>query len=272
MSASPTLLFSTAAFFQQPLREGMRAIADAGYTAAEVMVTKDPATQDAGTIDALAREYGIEIRAVHAPFLLISRRVFGTDPVGKITRSVELAHDVGAGVVVVHPPYRWQSDYRRWLGEDLPTFAHREGVRVGIENMFPMRLPGERAITFHAGQGLEHLATFDHVVLDTSHAAVAGIDLLHAAERLGDRLAHVHLSNNAGRGWDSHLPVDEGVLPMEAFLATLRRQGFSGNVSLELDIRSGLSDTRATRETLIRQREYCEVHLADTPATRTSRA
>jgi len=71
----------------------------------------------------------------------------------------------------------------------------------------------------------------------------------------------VHLSNNAGRGWDSHLPVGrDGVLPVEGFLGDLT-DGYRGTVSLELDLRPWLEDPRALRDLLLEQREYCVRHL-----------
>ena len=39
-------MFSTAPFFRQPLREAFQHIAEAGFTAVEVMVTQDPHTQE----------------------------------------------------------------------------------------------------------------------------------------------------------------------------------------------------------------------------------
>lgn len=267
MTDAVNLLFSTAAFFQRPLREAFRALADAGYERVEVMVTKDPATQEPHLLRALAEEYELRIEAIHAPFLIITRRVFGTDPVGKIYRTVHLAEEVGAPLVVVHPPFRWQGDYRRWLVERLPDFSDRTGVRIAVENMAPLKLHGERSIRLHADQELAQYERFDHVVLDTSHAAVSGLDLAQAAGQLGERLAHVHLSNNAGKGWDSHLPVDDGVLQIDGFLETLGRNQFRGNVSLELDIRPYLGSDESTREVLIRQREFCEAHMA--PIART---
>jgi sugar phosphate isomerase/epimerase len=128
--------------------------------------------------------------------------------------------------------------------------------------MFPLRLRGRKVGAFHAIRTLEDLEGFEHVVLDTSHAAVAGVDLLDALERLGSRLAHVHLSNNAGRGWDSHLPLDEGVLPIYAFLDALAARGYAGSISLEIDLRRHLDDPNALRGALAADRDRCAARLA----------
>jgi sugar phosphate isomerase/epimerase len=257
----PILICSTAAFFGRPLGEAFGHIADAGFGGVEVMVTRDPATQQAHVLRELSREHGLAIRAIHAPFLLITRKVWGSDPIGKIDRSIELARETGASLVVVHPPYRWQAEYRRWVDERLPDLARETGTRVGMENMFPVRLRGGRGVRLHAHQSIHDFDPYPYVVLDTSHAAVAGLDPFEAVRRLGDRLVHVHLSNNAGRGWDSHLPLDQGVLPILEFLDLLGTEGFSGSVSLELDLRRYMEDDAALRRVLTSNLAICRERL-----------
>jgi len=257
----PILICSTAGFFSRPLGEAFGHIADAGFGGVEVMVTRDPATQQAHVLRELSRKHGLAIRAIHAPFLLMTRKVWGSDPIGKIDRSVELARETGASLVVVHPPYRWQAEYRRWVDERLPDLARETGTRVGMENMYPVRLRGGRGVRLHARQSIHDLDPYPHVVLDTSHAAVAGLDPFEAVRRLGDRLVHVHLSNNAGRGWDSHLPLDQGVLSIPEFLDLLGTEGFSGNVSLELDLRRYMEDDAALRRVLVSNLAICRERL-----------
>lgn len=250
--------------FSLPLHDAFPLLAETGFSAVELMVTKDPDTQDAERLAELAEDHDLEIVAIHAPFLLMTRGVWGTEPVGKISRAIELAEEVGAPLVVVHPPYRWQSRYRDWLREELPGLSGRTEVRVAVENMFPVRVRGRKLAAFHAIRTIEDLEGFDHVVLDTSHAAVAGLDLFEALRRLRGRLAHVHLSDNAGKGWDSHLPVTEGVLPLDRFLDELAAGGYAGTISLEIDLRRDANDPEALRRTLRANREYCasRLHLA----------
>jgi sugar phosphate isomerase/epimerase len=252
----PHLACSTAPFFARPLADAFGSIAAAGFDAVEVMVTRDPATQDAARLRDLSGEYGLELRAIHAPFLLMTRSVWSADPVRKIYRALELAELVGVDLVIVHPPYRWQSGYRRWIDEHLPGLSAQTGVRLGVENMFPVGV-GRRGVALHAHDVLEDLDRFPHVVLDTSHAAVAGLDLLETYARLRERLVHVHLSNNAGRGWDTHASVERGVLPLAELLDALSADAFDGTVSLELDLRAAMDDARALDEALRRNRAFC---------------
>ena len=257
---SPPVLFSTAAFFGRPLEQTFRMAAEAGFDGVEIMVTRDPASQDPGAMRRLADRYGLAIGALHAPCLLVTRSVWGTDPVGKIERAVAVADDVGIPLVVVHPPYRWQRGYRRWLEDSLPRLGAASGITVAVENMFPLHVAG-RPLTFHADQDLDALEGLPDLVLDTSHAAVASHDLLAVRRRLNGRLRHVHLSDNAGKGWDSHLPPGEGVLPIDAFLDELAHDGYVGAVSLEVDLRRYLSDPQELARVMAAMRERCAVRL-----------
>jgi sugar phosphate isomerase/epimerase len=253
--------FSSAAFFARPLSETSRLVAEAGYPGLEVMVTRDPASQDPGTMRRLAAVHGLTIGALHAPSLLLTRKVWGTDPVGKIDRAVQVAQEAEIPLVVMHPPYRWQMGYRRWLEERLPGLAERTGITVAIENMFPVRVGG-RGVTFHSNQDLDELEGLPDLVLDTSHAAVAGHDLAEVRTRFGERIRHVHLSDNAGRGWDSHLPPGEGILDLDGFLRGLAADGYAGSLSLEVDLRRHLTDAIGLHRVMVDMRERIEASLA----------
>jgi sugar phosphate isomerase/epimerase len=259
--ASPRLLLSTAPFFRHPLREAFRHTREAGFDAVEVMVTSDPATQDPRRLQELAGEFGLSIRALHAPFLLLTRRVWGTDPIAKIYRATQVAEEADIPLVVVHPPYKWQVRYRKWIDERIGDFSARSGVMIGVENMFPVKIRGERGLRFHASQEFEDLDRYPNLVLDTSHLAVARYDVIEAFRRYREKVVHFHLSNNAGKGWDSHLPVDEGILPLGDLLEEIARDGFGGTIALELDLRPYVGDDEAVKEVLVRNREFCESRL-----------
>ena len=68
----------------------------------------------------------------------------------------------------------------------------------------------------------------------------------------------MHLSDNAGKGWDSHLPPGEGVLDLDAFCDDLVADGYAGAVSLEVDLRTHLTDPVRLREVMVEMRERAE--------------
>ena len=156
-SDRPAVACSTISVFSRPLDQAFALIAEAGFDGVEIMVTSDPDTRDASRMRGMSEDHDLPVVAVHAPFLLMARRVWGRDPVGKIERAVELALRLAAPVVVVHPPYRWQAAYRRWLEETSSAAAKAWGVRIAVENMFPLRVRGRSVARLHDLQSLEDL-------------------------------------------------------------------------------------------------------------------
>jgi sugar phosphate isomerase/epimerase len=259
------LLASTGPLFARPLDWALGVIAEAGYDGAELMVTQAPATQDARRVAQASSREGLPVPVVHGPFLLLTRRVYGTDLVEKARRSLELSGDLDADLMIVHPPFRWQRDFHRWLLEDGDAEAAAVGTRVGVENLYPVSVVG-RPVRFHRYTEPEHLDPFPHVVLDTSHFGVAGGDIVAAYERLRGRAVHLHVSDNRGGGRDSHAPLGHGILPLAGFLHRVaddvvagRGQAGTGELSitLELDCRRYLDDRPALVGYLRHEREKC---------------
>lgn len=246
-----------------PIGQVFDVLSKAGYEGAEVMVTSEKETQDPNALRAIAEDFGVRVDAVHAPFLLLTRNVFSTDPLEKIKRSTEVAQGVGAPVVVVHPAYRWQFGYGNWLDKDLPDFNGSEEITVAVENMFPVWIRG-RGFTFHRSLGIEDMKRFPAVTLDTSHLAVSGIDVIRAFEELEDRVVHIHLSNNLGTGRDTHSLLTQGVLPVGSLLERIGQSDFSGTITLELDVREWASKPAQLASILREQREFCLDRLGAT--------
>ena len=67
MPMGPSLGFSSAAFFGRALDETCKVVAEAGYARLEVMVTKDPASQDPARMASIARDLRADDRARSMP-------------------------------------------------------------------------------------------------------------------------------------------------------------------------------------------------------------
>ncbi|MBC7230127.1 MAG: sugar phosphate isomerase/epimerase [Actinobacteria bacterium] len=227
----------------------------------ELMVTKRADTQSGELVAELAAAHRLEVRAIHAPFLLAAKKVWG-DHRGKIDASVAMARELGAMVVVAHLPYLWQWGYARWLRREAEARCEAAGVTLAVENA--MLVKAHRPLNLSLYNSLEELAGFPHLVFDTSHFAIAGVDIFRAWERLGERVRHVHLSNNYRKGFDDHALPFEGRLPLDRFLRLIARDGFAGCVSLELGpgpLEARLGEARLV-DNLRRSLEFCREHLA----------
>jgi sugar phosphate isomerase/epimerase len=258
----PSIQCSTGPFWAYELESTFDAVAEAGFTDLELMVTRDPATQEAATPARLARERGIRIASVHGPFLTLTKGVWTPDPLAKIRRGVEMCGALGADSFIVHPPYVWERAYARWVKQDAPDLMSETGVTVAVETMYPVWLGGRRLKAYQWLDPSELARAAGHVVMDTSHVTVARLDVMETFSILRDKLVHVHLSNNAGDGRDGHLELHDGVVPIDPFLSELVRSRYAGPISLELSVRRYLERPRELVEALRRNREYVESKLA----------
>src|SRR5699024_3140135 len=95
---------SSSAVYPSRAPHAFEAAADLGYDGVEVMVWSDKHTQSARALNDLSARYGVPVTSIHAPSLVLSQSVWGRLPGPKLEHSVDLALEVGASTVVVHPP------------------------------------------------------------------------------------------------------------------------------------------------------------------------
>jgi sugar phosphate isomerase/epimerase len=235
----------------------MDAIAEAGYSGVEVLIARNPETRERDAVLALARKAGLEIPVMHGPYMLLLRNVLGSEYIEKSRRSLEVAAEVGAQILVAHAPLRWERLARWWTANEADAEAAELGVAFAMENLYPIR-----GMCLSCVVTPEQLAPFTHVVFDTSHFAVAGVDLFEAWDALSDRVVHLHVSDNLGTGTDSHAAIGAGVLPLKRFLAHVGASGWSGTITLELDCRAHLESRDTLVSFLARERIKAERMLA----------
>jgi sugar phosphate isomerase/epimerase len=230
---------STSCVFPLPLDEAFRLARVSGFDGIEVMVTGDKATQDAETLRALSRTYGVPILSIHAPVLLLTQFVWGTNPRTKLERAAELARAVGAETVVVHPPFRWQTTYARSFESIVGEIAERYEVVVAVENMFGWQI-GERNLRAYSPSADPTALDVDAMTLDFSHAALLSRDSFELAIAMGDRLRHVHLCDGLGGVlFDEHLVPGHGNEPVAEVLTYLASTGWNGSIVAEVSTRQG---------------------------------
>ena len=206
---------------------------------------------------ALAKEHGLTIGAIHAPSLLLTRKVWSTDPIAKIYRAVEVAQQAEIPTVVTHPPYKWQMGYRRWLDDRLPASRRAPGSRWPSRTCSPCAWASgaSRSTRTRTWRIWKACPTSCWTRRTPRSPSTIPTEL---RRRFGARLRHVHLSDNAGRGWDSHLPPGQGVLALDAFLDDLAADGYEGTVSLEVDLRRYLTDADKLHDIMVSMREGVE--------------
>lgn len=258
---------STASVYPLRAEAAFEYAARLGYDGVELMVWSESVSQDIGAVRKLSRHYHVPVLSVHAPCLLISQRVWGSNPIHKLERSVKAAEQLDTQTVVVHPPFRWQRRYAEGFRDQVANLEASSDVMVAVENMFPFR--ADRL--FGAGQTRERMrkrgggpgpaisafapshdpldGDHAHYTLDLSHTSTAGDDALEMARRMGSRLVHLHLCDGSGLPADEHLVPGRGTQPTAAVCQLLAAGDFAGHVVLEVSTSSARS--AAEREAML---------------------
>jgi sugar phosphate isomerase/epimerase len=254
------IALSTASTYPEPTAAAFDLAARLGYDGVEVMVWTDPVSQDIEALRQLSDRHAMPVLAIHAPCLIVTQRVWGTDPWAKLVKARSAAERLGAEVVVVHPPFRWQRDYARDFRAGIHRMAGETELKFAVENMFPLRARG-RAVTPYSPDYSPFDEDYRHFTLDLSHTSVSQDDAMGLAADIGSRLAHVHIADGLGGPRDEHLIPGRGDQPCAELLELLAAQSFSGTVVVEVNTRK--AESRAEREAdLAEALAYTRLHLA----------
>src|SRR5690625_7716947 len=81
------------------------------------------------------------IHSVHAHTLLFNQQVWGSAWT-KVARDADLARELGAEIVVVHPPFRWQGAYAHEFATGIRDIMEATGVTIVVEYIYPWRVSG----------------------------------------------------------------------------------------------------------------------------------
>ncbi|MBB6120911.1 TIM barrel protein [Nocardiopsis algeriensis] len=255
------VVLSTASVYPEKTPAAFEIAAKLGYDGIEVLVSSDPASQDVDLLKRLSDYHQIPITAVHSPCLVLTQRVWGREPWGKLVRSKEMAEAVGARTVVVHPAFRWQRDYARDFEAGIARMQDETDVVFAVENMYPVRVR-DREVVPYAPSWNPLDRDYADVTLDLSHTAMSGSDAMDMARRLGDRLSHIHVADGfGGQNIDEHLIPGRGRQPVAELLEYLAVGGFDGQLVLEVSTRKA-PDRQARMRELAEALAFTRLHFA----------
>lgn len=162
--------------------------------------------------------------------------------VAEMRRSLDVAVNLGAMKVVLHPSrvagmgafvMDVVKSHAFAFLEQIVTAAQSLDVTICVENMFPHNRLGVEPDDFE-----EIFASFPslQLTLDTGHANIEdrrGRRLNELVVRFGERISHIHISDNLGQR-DDHLAVGQGTIDFPRLVRHLDAIGYNDSVTLEV--------------------------------------
>ena len=217
---------STASVYPESTAHAFAYAAQLGYDAVEVMVGIDALSQQISAVKQLSEHH-------EHPGLARSTRRACCSPSGSGAPSPGASSSarprwpqaVGAEVVVVHPPFRWQKEYAARLrrrhrgarGVDRHRLRRREHVPVaGLARGAAWRC------TCPAGTPPRSPTPTPPSTSRTPRSRSSDADRDGRAAR-ATRLRHIHLTDGTGSAKDEHLVPGRGAMGAAGFLRPPRR-------------------------------------------------
>jgi sugar phosphate isomerase/epimerase len=253
------------------VEQSFRVARIAGYDGLEIMVTTDPVSRDAAALRQLIDRYSLPILSIHAPSLFWMQLIGGRDAQVKLEKSAELAAEVGASSVVVHPPFRWEAGYAKNFERIVRQTAQNTGIEICVENMFPWKVAHKNLKAYAPSPDPLDLDV-DAMTLDFSHASLSGRDSLEYAMAMGDKLRHIHLcdgrrSVDDGNMHDEHLVPGRGTQPVAETLTYLVENGFTGHVVAEIGLHK-IRNPQVRLDMLVETVAFAKQYIGQEHATR----
>ena len=243
------MLYGAMNFPVRPILQELEAISSLGFDYLEL--TMDPPQahhttirQQRNSILKNLEEFQMKL-VCHLPTFLSTADLTDSlrqTSVKETLESLEVAASLDPLKIVLHPSYItglsvFVVDKAKKLAlESLSQIvdkADKLGLQLCIENMFPR--------SNSLVQPQDFLKIFDKFptlkfTLDTGHAHIGSTGdkrNLEFLDKLGDRIAHVHASDNYGKE-DNHLPIGAGTIDFQKIVRGLNAIGYDDTVTFEI--------------------------------------
>ena len=200
-----------------------------------------------------ANERGMAFTQSHAPF----RFKFGmqmcekTEEYRQIVRSMEFAARLGAPMIVIHavlcPEGCDRFEYNLRYYRSFLEYAHRFGIKIGVENLLGRETPESPATTNCLGSPETFCAMQDELsdpmicgCLDLGHALITTGDPAGFIRKSRGHVHYLHIHDNNGDADLHQLPAlyepagGRYKMPWKEVCAALSDIGFDGPINLEL--------------------------------------
>jgi sugar phosphate isomerase/epimerase len=226
---------STGFFHERPLDELLPLVREAGFASVELMVNREVMRTSSSDLLEIFQRHGIRCASLHAPF----ERFYAGEWADERTtflKLLDLATALGAGYAITHPPVRGDrlDEYSGNLGgrgaADGPRLTTENLGRYGDDRLCKLSQDPKKLLKF--------LEESRHpVCFDSSHVGTWTRDPVEEFMLLREHVVAIHLSDS--RGATSHIVPGRGDLDLDRFLRAVKKAGYDGIITLEVDLESG---------------------------------
>jgi 2-keto-myo-inositol isomerase len=207
--------------------EGLELIALADLPEEKIQIVKN-----------IVQKYGLKIFSIHQ-----SNDTFLDIDLKEIERLCKIANAFSANIIVLHINAFKKDLFNDPFINELKNLQGKYKVKFGIENVAktPFTLDKEMYKTQEFSQTLKKLGL--NITLDTTHVGQAGDNILEFYKQNKEKIINIHISDYKN-DWlnrvlylanGTHLPLEQGELPIKEFLALLKKENYQGLITMEIN-------------------------------------
>ncbi len=175
-----------------------------------------------------------EIRKARAEFEKAGLKILGggnvsfqTDDEADIRHKFEYAKLAGMPLIVCAPTHETLPKMEKYVKE--------YNIKIALHNHGPedKHFPTPESVL----DAVKNMDPRCGLCMDIGHTARTGDDIVEAARKAGPRLLDMHVKDlKDSKDKNSQVPVGDGVLPIPALFAELKKMGYQGGVMLEYEV------------------------------------
>ena len=232
---------STLATFNSSLDSSLEFIEGLGIRYAELLHQYPTEEFDLDLLASFDLEY-----TIHAPFMDVNIAALGsksrTNSISQIKDSIDLANEIDAKAVVVHPgliPFLAKEmpekiyDVANASIKEIGEYSKNLGVNATIENM-----PAFESMIYQDMTRLDEVLRENDMAmtLDIGHAHHSGIapDAMYF-----DSIKHIHIHDNMGDD-DTHLALGEGNIQLKRIIDMFEDKNYDGIYMIEVNTKDSI--------------------------------
>lgn len=209
---------------------------DAGVTGVELFLFNNFTSRD---ITDLAKIFsGIPIQGIHQPV-----RVFSQARLPEVKKLFHTAKKLGAKHITFHSDMAGKQLFDKAYIHEVKKLEKKFGIFACFENMQKHHVLWRNSFYWHPEKFQNIMENNNlHITLDTSHLAHSKGDIIAFFIKNKRLIKNIHISDYQPYPFSSsilanykfHMPLGKGTLPIVKFLKTLKKEEYTGNITMEL--------------------------------------
>jgi len=241
-------------FYSKSLHESLKKIKTAGIEGIELGLHNNFSIQELNYLKSSFEKYNLKINSVHQPIRLLSMT-----KIKELTQLFITVKMLNASILVLHTDMAGKQLLDKNYINDIKKLEKKYLINACFENMQRHHLLIRNTlywnpVMFQDFMGKNNLS----ITMDTTHLAQVGGDIIEFFKTNKKHIKNIHLSDFKKHLFSSsfrpayhmHMPLGKGELPIIEFLQTLKKEKYSGNITMEI---SGRLDEVCNSAKLIRK-------------------